>query len=206
MERNENLAVHRQEVFTMSICLATETAPSELSPILLNAVIAIVALVIGWSLKVLSDRMSQKALFDHRLRLEKEYGLYSDLWDKLFELRRAVGQLVKPLGTSGEPCAARQILDLFNVYQAAVRKGEPFMSASIFDPAREIATVARRIIDNVGNQRSLEERREKGLNSRTDEKCVTEQIRLDDENETAFKEIEVLFQRVAQAIRLRVTP
>lgn len=206
MGQNANIGVYYWEVFTMLICLAAETATSDPSPLLLNAAIAIGSLVIGWFLKVLSDRMSEKALYDHRLRLEKEYGLYSDLWDKLFELRRAVGQLVEPLGSTSEVHHDEQTLDLFNAYQAAVRRGEPFMSTSVFGPARQIATLARKIIGNVGKQQSLHERRAKQLNTETDEKLATEQVRLDEENDAAFKEIEELFQSVAKAIRLRVSP
>lgn len=190
----------------MPTYLAADTAAPNLSHFLLTAAISIGSLVIGWFLKALSDRRSHKTLFDHRLSLEKEYGLYSDLWDKLFELRRAVGQLVEPLGSTSDVRHDEQVHDRFNAYQAAVRKGEPFMSTSVFGPAREIARVARKIISNVGKQRSLDERREGGLNSEADEKCATAQIRLDEENEAAFKDIEALFQRIAQAIRLRVSP
>jgi hypothetical protein len=206
MGRNANMGVYQWEVSTMLICFAAESAASDPSPLLLNAAIAIGSLAIGWFLKVLSDRMSEKALYDHRLRLEKEYGLYSDLWDKLFELRRAVGQLVEPLGSTSEVRHDEQTLDLFNAYQAVVRKGEPFMSTSVFGPARQIATLARKIIGNVGEQQSLHERRAMQLNIDTDEKLATEQVCLDEENGAAFKEIEELFQGVARAIRLRVSP
>ena len=70
--------------------------------------------------------MSETTLFDHRLRLEKEYELYTSLWDKLFELRRAVGQLVAPLSDGGVVCHAEQCRALFSAYQELVRKGEPF--------------------------------------------------------------------------------
>jgi len=203
---NANIPVYYWQVFTMLMCFATETATSDPFPLLLNAAIAIGSLVIGWFLKVLSDRMSEKALYDHRIRLEKEYGLYSDLWDKLFELRRAVGQLVEPLSSTSEVRHDEQTLELFNAYQAAVRKGEPFMSTSVFGPAKEIATLARKIIHNVGKQQSPRGRCARGLNSEADETCATKRIRLDEENDAAFKEIEELFQSVARAIRLRVSP
>ena len=193
-------------VSTMPICLGMETATSDVSSWRLNAAIAIVLLVIGWFLKVLSDRRSQKKLFDHRLRLEKEYGLYSDLWDKLFELRRAVGQLFEPLVGTSAVRHDEQVHDRFNAYQAAVRKGEPFMSTSIFRPAREIAKLARKIMSNIDTQRSLSERREQRLSAEADEKLADKQIRLDEENEASFNSIEDLYQQIAQAIRLRVTP
>jgi len=190
----------------MLICFAAETATSDPSPLLLNAAIAIGSLVTGWFLKLFSDRVSRKTLYDHRLRLEKEYGLYSDLWDKLFELRRAVGQLVESSGSTRYVGHDEQVLDLFNAYQATVRKGEPFMNTSVFGPARQVVTLADEIIGNVGKQQSLDERRAKQLNSESDEKLATQQVRLDEKSDTAFKEIEELFQSVAKAIRLRVSP
>ncbi len=50
---------------------------------------------LGWFGKVIQDRISAKRLFDHRIRLEKEYSLYSDLWDKLFELRAQLVSLLR---------------------------------------------------------------------------------------------------------------
>ncbi len=170
---------------------------------MLNATIAIVSLLIGWILKEISDRMSEKRLFDHRIRLEKEYGLYSDLWDKLFELRRAVGQLVNSLSSTNTVCHAKDFFNLFNAYQAAVRKGEPFMDTSIFDPANKIATIARRINYNLGKQESLSEPSTRGSDF---EALETEFIRFDEEIDDDFKEIERLFECVSIAIRQRVNP
>ena len=122
-----------------------------------SAAISVISLGVGWFLKVLSDRMSEKKLFDHRIRLEKEYELYSDLWDKLSELRRAVGQLVEPLSSTSLVRHDKDVINLFNAYQAAVRKGEPFMSSCVLNPASKIATLSRKIISNVGEQQSLSE-------------------------------------------------
>ena len=189
----------------MLICLATETATSNLIPVLLNAVIAICSLVIGWFLKVLSDSKSQMMLFDHRLRLEKEYGLYSDLWDKLFELRRAVGDLIASLRTTNTVRHSEQLPELFNAYQQVVHKGEPFMSPSIYGPAREVVTLVRTIIDNVKDQQHIKNRREKEPSAAADKKCADELIRLNKENKSAFRSIEDLYQQIAKVIRHRVT-
>ena len=80
------------------------------------------------------------------------------------------------------------------------------MSASVFGPAREIVTLARKIMTNVDEQRSLSERREGKLHFEPDQECADKQIELDEENDAASKKIELLFLNVAQAIRLRVTP
>lgn len=187
----------------MWICFATETAVWDFSPLLLT----IFGGAIGWFLKMLADRMSEKRLFDHRIRLEKEYGLYSDLWDKLFELRRTVGQLVEPLSSTSEVRHDERTLKLFNAYQATVRKGEPFMSASVFIPARKIVEIARTIMNNVGKQQSFSESCGKAPNPEVhDQRLANNRHNLDEENETAFKEIEELFQNVAIAIRRRVSP
>ena len=196
--------VYSKETLAMPILLAVETAASEVSPMLLNASIAIGSLVIGWFLKVLSDSISQETLFDHRLRLEKEYGLYSEMWDKLFDLRRAIGQLVEPLGSTADVRHDNDLLPIFNAYQSAVRKGEPFMRPSIYDPARKIAHLARQIISDTGKQGEIEKRRKGNVGTSEDEKPADQQISLDNRADLAFKDIEQLFQQVAKAIRQRV--
>ncbi|MCH8840855.1 MAG: hypothetical protein IH831_09330 [Planctomycetes bacterium] len=99
-----------------------------------------------------------------------------------------------------------QTPDLFNAYQEAVRKGEPFIATTIFEPAREIATLVRTIMNNTGEHQALDQERARGLNDQADEKIADEQINLDDENEAVFERIEDLFQQVSRAIRRRVTP
>lgn len=190
----------------MLICLPTETATSDLSPLLLNSAIAIGSLVLGWFLKVLADRMSQRRLFDHRLRLEKEYGLYADLWEKLFELRRAVGQLATPLGSPGIADHSTQVEDHFNAYQAAVRKGEPFMTESVFCSAREVVTLARQVMKNDGKQQDIAELRRRDQSSEKDDERAEAQLKLEEDNDVAFKKIDGLFQTICQAIRRRVSP
>lgn len=171
---------------------------------MLETLIAILSLILGWCLKVLSDRMSERTTFDHRVRLEKEYGLYCDLWEKLFELRRAVGQLVNPLSSTSAVPHDKDFVGLFNAYQAAVYKGEPFMSKAIFDPAGEIVTITRKIGDNIGKHERLSgERLAYGSDS---EAWVEERERLREENGAAFKEFERFFQAVGIAIRQRVAP
>jgi hypothetical protein len=169
----------------------------------LNTLVAIGSLVIGWFLKVLSDRWSERSTFDHRLRLEKEYGLYCDLWDKLFELRRAAGQLVESLSNSSAVRHDKDFIALFNAYQSVVSKGEPFMSTTVFRPARRILTLAREISGNIESQESLSHPSARGAGS---EWLATERERLDQKNSAAFTEIDRLFQDVATAIRQRISP
>jgi hypothetical protein len=149
-------------------------------------VVGLIGSVLGWFGKMITDYLSEKRLFDNRIRLEKEYELYIDLWDKLFELRRAIGQLVNPLSSTSTVCHAKDFFNLFNAYQAAVRKGEPFVYTSIFVPAREIVQFARNIDDNIRKQKELSERLAKGADS---ESLTNNRIRLDEENNAAFKEI-----------------
>lgn len=113
----------------MLICSATQGAESGYSVVILTSVISsAISAVLTWFLKDLSDRMSERKAFDHRIRLEKEYGLYSDLWDKLFELRRATGDLVAVLSADSVR-HGEQFMELFNAYQGIVRKGEPFIAS-----------------------------------------------------------------------------
>jgi len=140
------------------ICFATETATREPSPVLLNAVIAIFGGIIGWFLKVLANRMAEKSHFDHRLRLEKEYGLYSDLWDKLFEFRRAFGQhnqFRNSVSSTGSVRHDEHILEWFNAYNKVVDNGEPFMSTTVFDPARKILKIGRTSLATLEHSKNL---------------------------------------------------
>ena len=169
----------------------------------INIVWLLTGAVSGWFGKYIQDRISAKRLFDHRIRLEKEYALYSELWDKLFELRRAVNQLVETLGSTNVVRHDKQIIDLFNAYQGIVSRGEPFMSASVFTPARRILSIARQIISNTGEKEYLSE----SVTGGSDPNWVTaEQCKLDRESDTGIKEIEELFQEVAKSIRRRVSP
>ncbi len=79
------------------------------------------------------------------------------------------------------------------------------MSESVFRPAREILTLVRRILDNVGEQESFQRDPAARLNTTADDRCTNEQLLLDKANKVAFGGIEALFQKVSQAIRRRVT-
>ena len=156
----------------------------------------------GWLLKVLESHLSQRTAFSFRFRLEKEYERYCDLWEKLVELRRKVGELSEPLGSASNFLFMQHVGDLFNAYQGAVRKGEPFMSSAVYKPAREIVRLAQSILDNERTRHSLIEQRGK-----CDDQMIAEkQLELDKKNDANNQEIEPLFQEVSAAIRQRVTP
>jgi hypothetical protein len=133
---------------------------------------------------------------------EADLRLYHNLWEKLFELRRAVGQLVEPLSSTAVVRHETDFIDLFNAYQTVVSKGEPFMSKSVFDPAKKIVTLARGIHGNIGAKESLSRPSAKAAGS---DWLATERERLDQENLTVFKEIDRLYQEVEVAISRRVT-
>jgi hypothetical protein len=166
----------------------------------------ILGLILAGVFKLFHDRTSQKRLYDHRLRLEKEYERYCDLWDKLFELRRCVGQMTDSLSTNNVEWQGAFISQLFNQFQDAVRKGEPFMSQSVYEPCRDIVRLARGVNENARRQDDLQVRRREGLDLRSDEKITDEQSRLDEEIRAASEELDRLFQDVSKAIRDRVTP
>jgi hypothetical protein len=186
----------------LSILLATADAT-------LTTFSAIGGIVLGWLLNEFSNRWSAKRLFDHRARLKKEYSLYVNLWDKLFDIRSILGEVIEPLSMlGGPPPKDGDITKCFNAFQAAVRSGEPSMSTSVFTPAREITSLAREIIRNLGKLRALDEREEgvpKIRNDEADEQLADRKIQLDEEIETSFDEIERLYQTVSRAIRERVS-
>lgn len=177
---------------------------------ILAATSAIGGIIVGWALHELSNRWSARRLFDHRVRLEKEYSLYVDLWEKLFELRRNLGAVFETVSTAGGlPPSDDSITECFNACQAIVRKGEPFMSSLVFVPAREIVTLAREIINNLGKIRALN-RRDEAVRIRPDtdaeEKRAETKIQLEDENDVSFQRLEELYEHVSRAVRARVTP
>jgi hypothetical protein len=160
------------------------------------AITAIGGIFLGWLLTVLSGRWSERRLFDHRVRLEKEYSLYGDLWDKLFELRRAVGSVIDPITTPDTLPRDEEVTGWFNAFQAVVRKGEPFMSMSVYTPAREIAALAQEIITNVGKIRAIdkdEDTTHSRRNSELDENRSDRRLQLEEENETSFEMLEQLY-------------
>jgi hypothetical protein len=149
----------------------------------------------------LLQRWSANRLFDHRLKLEKEYSLYADVWEKLFELRRDLGGMLQ--AEVSRDIAA----DRINAFQAVVRRNEPFMTTSIYNPAREIVRRAREILNNEDKVRAIDEAHPASVRGRSfadDQQHADTQIRLDDENETSFGEIERLYQVIFSAIRARV--
>lgn len=128
---------------------------------------------------------------------EADLRLDHDLWDKLVALRRAAGQIVEPLSNTAVVRHDKDFIDLFNAYQSVVIKGEPFLSASVFGPARRIVTLAREIHGNIAADESLSHPSARGADS---EWLANERERLDEENTAAFNEIDRLFQEVKAAI------
>jgi hypothetical protein len=172
------------------------------------AITTIGGIFLGWLLTVLSGRWSERRLFDHRVRLEKEYALYSDLWDKLFELRRTIGTVLAQHTTPDELPRDDEVTGWFNAFQAVVRKGEPFMSMSVYTPARDIAALAREIITNLGKIRAIdkdEDATHPRRNSELEENRIDRKLQLEEENETSFEMLEQLYQQVSHAIRVRTT-
>lgn len=155
--------------------------------------------------KGLLDSVSHRRLFDHRLRIEKEYELYGKLWDKLFELRRVVGQFVSPLGNSDDEKNRDELIDLFNAYQTCLRKGEPFMTLKVYQPARKITMLVRNILGNKVEIEKLETQRSGRISIEKDED-IARQVELAEKSDEAFNEIERLFIETQQEIRRRVSP
>ena len=129
------------------------------------------------------------------------------MWDKLFELRRAVDQLVTGLSsTNVVHFDEKEVMQFRNAFQAAVRKGEPFISKSVYEPARRVVKIVGDIFFNVDQQEKLNERRAEKLDPQTDEKIAGDILKLEKENIAALKDVERLFQDVSHAIKDRVMP
>jgi hypothetical protein len=160
--------------------------------------------IIGASIPVFASWRTQKREFDHRVRMEKEYQLYNDLWGNLFELRRAVGQLIETLGTTAAVDHGALVIKHFNTYQTTVRKGEPFLHESVYAPARNIAGLARAIVANVGQHKELRVHQGQSPPDKWDW-YATKLLELDAENESTFTKLDEMYSAARQAIRKRVT-
>lgn len=154
----------------------------------------------GWCLAVARDRLTHKRLFDHRLRLEKEYELYCALWAAMHKLRRDVGALVMPLSTNQPDLDAA--ISSFNKYQDVVRTGEPFFPSRILKPARTACTLARDIIDNM---KLLHTSRPAHSPHPVDkDPALREQRR--SESEDAFRKFDRCYEDAKNQIRSRLMP
>jgi hypothetical protein len=147
-------------------------------------------------MKFLADRWLQRSQFHHRVRLEKEYALYAEIWESLFILRRDLGSLVKPDQIPPEELPTfDEVIAGFNTYQSIVRRGEPFMHPSVAKPARAITERVRSVIKN------LKKIRQPDSTNGSDAESVS---RLEDENDTSFAEIEQNYEAVHRTIHNRV--
>jgi hypothetical protein len=188
----------------MQLLLAAEAAAP--SPVFVNVLAPICVVIIVWLLGRISERMSQKRLFDHRLRLEKEYGLYSDLWEKLFDLQESVGKLVQPFGATPYSPDDEHVLEAFSAYQTAIRKGEPFMRSEVYGPAWQIMMLAQEIIRRRGKQNRIAAGRARGVDTEEARKLEDKEDALLEKNVAAQVQMARLFNQVKEAIRQRVRP
>lgn len=162
--------------------------------------------VLGWLGKYWADRLQRQELFDHRLRIEKEYQIYTDLWDKLFEFRRAVHGIVDTLQRDAEEDPHKRYVDTFNAFQAVVRRNEPFIYPSVYEPSRTIVEKGRTISSALQRIKSLDDYRNRIRDLDADEQAAEKQIAEDENQEQAAEQIDRLFPQVCDAIRSRITP
>lgn len=162
----------------------------------------------GWLGRVYAERLHRRELFDHQLRLEKEYQIYSDLWERLFDFRIAAHGLVDSLQDRVHENAHGTFIDTFNAYQAVVRRNEPFIVPPVFQPARAIVSYGRAIAMTTLDLGELHKQRERCRDWAAADQFVDKMIGTDQEREEAVEEIDRLFEEVKDAIqkRILVTP
>jgi hypothetical protein len=173
-----------------------------------SAVSAIGGAALVFVVQWLNNRASQTRSFDQRLRLEKEYQVYTGLFERLFQLRGVLGNLLSDEFT--EPHSPHEnVLEAFNGYRAAVRHGEPFIHTAVLTPAREIDAIAGEILFNEDRARRSQRQKENAsrfITPELREQLVTQQIQINEESEQSFKSIDELFEKVSREIRARVGP
>ncbi len=165
-------------------------------------------LLLGWLLamfgRLWTERIQQGVSFDHRLRLEKEYQIYAELWDRLFEFRQIADAVVNKRPHEAVEDPRQCFAAIFDAFQAVVRRNEPFIVAQVFGPARHIVTQGR-VIDAVYKRlQTLEEHRSRVKDDEADEQAAGKMCAADMEQERAMWEIDRLFPEVRDAIRQRI--
>lgn len=161
--------------------------------------------LLGWLGRFYADRLQRREQFDHQLRLEKEYQIYSGLWESLFEFRRAAHGMVDPLQDGTEDDPRQEFVSAFNSFQSVVRRNEPFIVPEVFEPSRAIVSQGWTIVSASEQLRSLAEYRDRLRDSETDERAAEKMFEEDDSQEKAVGEIDELFSQVRDAIRRRIT-
>ncbi len=160
---------------------------------------------LGWVGRYWADRLQRQGLFDHRLRIEKEYQIYAELWEKLFAFRIAAHGLVDPLQEGVQEDPLQKYFNAFNAFQAVVCRNEPFIFAQVFEPANAIVTQGR-VIDSARKRiKSLEEYRDRTRDPAADERVAEKQLAEDDNQQKAIQEIDRVFPQVCDAVRSRIT-
>lgn len=175
---------------------------------LTSVLTAFFAAAFSASFSAISTFVSQRRAFEHRVRLEHEYQIYRDLWEKLFEARRRVGQAGTPTlsDSSNVEYDEEEVVKSFNEFRTAVRKGEPFMLQSVFDHSQKIAESMLVIIRGVGKQTQIEKRQIAHWSSNLSGKDGDSLADIDNERAAAQQEIDRLFEVVARDISNRVSP
>lgn len=161
------------------------------------AVIGLVGVFVGWGLKTCSEFWSQRRLFDQRLRLEKEYQLYIELWDRFFELRRTLGTAISPCTHTEDMPDDEHIRSHFNDYQSVVSRGEPFYSRAIYRLVREVLLPSRKIVKNCQQIANLKQQQADNR---------VEINRLEDENKESYELVDSNFDKTSAEIRKRAGP
>jgi len=161
--------------------------------------------LVGWFGRYWAGRVERREMFDHRLRLEKEYQIYTELWEKLFEFRRAAHGFVDPLQQGIEGDRHQSFVDAFNAFQAEVRRNEPFIVQQVFEPARAIVSEGWAIVSASRRLEMLDQRRVRVRCLKADEQIADEQYEEDDNQRQAVQEIDRQFPAVKDAIRNRIT-
>jgi tRNA-dihydrouridine synthase len=157
--------------------------------------------LIGTAVGAYLARKSAWGLERQRRQLEKEYEVYAMLWDALFEMVRTIANV--PLSIGSHVVPMEKIVEAFDAYQLVVRRSEPFVSDSVFKPARRIVTLGRKIFGNDWKIEQIQKLREK-MDFETDQNYAEKQFLLDEESNEFLKEIEELRKGVLAAIRARI--
>ena len=159
--------------------------------------------LLGWLGRVWHERTARRELFDHRLRLEKEYGICSDLWDRLFEFRRTAGALASLIDDAPDEDPDEAFANTFNSLQEVVRRNEPFVPKGVYEPAREVVRLGREMKGHT-KRRALLQQRDHDLSAERDEGIAQKLILLEEAMSCCVAKIDEQYSVVREAIRNRM--
>lgn len=189
------------------LCLATDTTPT-ISAILF----VLLGGLLTWAGQLITQRVSRTDEFDKRMRLDKEYALYGDVWEKLFNLRRAMGEYADLSFQNSDSTgnAHTKFADVLVEYEDSITHNEPFIHSSVLPLAQQVLDDVRQILFNERRNNRLDKQSafacKHGETVEQGELRDQKQENLETETQHLLDNIRAGIKMISAAMRDRVGP